>query len=73
MVSAEIDIKIWLPRRRGGDGDGSHWKNGPKVTHIHPPHGNVSLNSTSPWGGAQLNSADQHQHIVSNAIREGWR
>lgn len=35
MVSAEIDIKIWLTQE-GEGGDGSHWKNGPKVTHMPP-------------------------------------
>lgn len=44
----------------------------PKVTHIPPLMGSVCLNSVSPWGGSQLSSRDQHQHIMSNRLREGW-
>lgn len=45
----------------------------PKVTHILPLMGSVCLNSVCPWGGSQLSRRDQHQHIKSNTIREGWR
>lgn len=43
----------------------------PKVTHVPPLMGGVCLNNVSPWGGSQLSSRDQHQHIMSNTVREG--
>lgn len=43
----------------------------PKVTHIPPLVGSVGLNSVSPRGGSQLSRGAQHQHIMSNTMKEG--
>lgn len=78
MESIEIDIKMWMRREEGekekevGGAGKKKERSRPKVTHIPPLMGSVCLNSVCPWGGSQLSSGDQHQHIMSNTIREGW-